>query len=409
MKTTRNTPKVEGENSTDRDGGEWAYGPEGFVFEVGSLCEYLAKVKDGRARRGTRYSLTTMLMLMILGKMSGHDQPEAIADWAKQRTEGLVVMLGLPRARLPHATTYGRVLANSIKPAELDRQLKVYFERQPKVQNAIQICIDGKQIRGTTSDLKVGNTYLLGAYLPEAGVMLFQVEVEDRQGELTLAPRLLKALDLQGKIVTGDALFTQRNLSIQIVRAGGDYVWKVKDNQPKLQAEIHRLFLPQSRPIPGTSMPKMDFRTYTQTNAGHGRIETRTLTTSSLLKGFSNWPYLEQVFKLETTLVSKKSGKTFHTLTYGVTSLSACQATPKQLLSYLVNHWAIEGASHQRRDVTFHEDHCDLRNGLAACIMAILNNTVIALFARAGFTNAAHARRVFDAHPNDAFNALTTA
>lgn len=341
--------------------------------------------------------------------MSGYDQPESIADWAKLRVEALASMLGLKRVAMPDATTYSRVMAASLKPNDLERQINAYFECQTEVKEAIQICIDGKQIRGTAGELKSGNTYLLGAYLPGAGVMLFQMEVGDRQGELTIAPKLLKMLDLQGKIVTGDALFTQRNLSIQIVKAGGDYVWKVKDNQPKLQADIHRLFMPEQKPIPGTSTPKSDFRSVTQTRSKHGRIETRTLTTSSLLKDFSNWPHLEQVFKLETQIVYKKSGKMVYTRAYGVTSLAESKAAPKHILDYVLTHWGIEGGSHQRRDVTFHEDHCDLRRGHAAHIMSILNNTVIGIFSLMGVTNAARARRIFAAKPIPfAFRLLST-
>ena len=295
----------------------------------------MAKVTDGRKARGKRYTLTTILTLLILGKMNGYDQPESIADWAKLRVEELASMLSLKRVAMPDATTYSRVMAASIKPDDLERRIKAYFECQTEVKEALQICIDGKQIRGTVGELKSGNTYLLGAYLPGAGVMLFQMEVGDRQGELTIAPKLLKVLDLQGKIVTGDAMFTQRNLSIQIVKAGGDYVWKVKDNQPKLQADIHRLFMPEQKPIPGCSTPKSDFRSITQTRSKHGRIETRTLTTSSLLKNFSNWPHLEQVFKLETQIIYKKSGKIVHTRAYGVTSLAESKAAPKQILDYV--------------------------------------------------------------------------
>ena len=122
----------------------------------------------------------TILTLLILGKMSGYDQPESIADWAKLRVEELASMLSLKRVAMPDATTYSRVMAASIKPDDLERRIKAYFECQTEVQDAIQICIDGKQIRGTVGELKSGNTYLLGAYLPGAGVMLFQMEVGDR-------------------------------------------------------------------------------------------------------------------------------------------------------------------------------------------------------------------------------------
>ena len=403
MKGQTNQPEIKDENNTR--GGELAYGNEGFVFEVESLCAYLSQVKDGRKARGVRYTLTTILTLLLLGKLCGHDRAEAIADWARLRADGLVEMLGLKRGALPHATTYGRVMTKMIVPADMETQVKAYFESKPDVKAAVQICIDGKQICGTVGELSTGNTYLLGAYLPCAGVMLFQMEVGNREGELTIAPTLLKVLDLQGKLISGDAQFTQRNLSIQIVEAGGDYLWKVKDNQPNLRKDIEHLFAPDQA-IPGFSLPKTDFRTYSQTILSRGRIETRTLTASSLLKTSSNWPYLEQVFKLDTHTVYKNTGEVVTATTYGITSLKPSVASPKLLSDYTLAHWGIEGGSHQRRDVTFHEDHCDLRRGHAAHIMAILNNIAIGLISRAGFTNAAHARRVFDALPARAFQLL---
>lgn len=140
MKQTTQTPEAEGKNSTER--GIPAYSEETILFDVGSVCEHLSRLTDGRKARGKRYTLTTLLVIMLMAKLSG------------------------------------------------------------------------------------------------AGVMLMQIELAAGEGELTVAPRLLRVLDLQGKIVTGDAAFTQRNLSIQIVEAGGDYVWKVKDNQPKLLSDI---------------------------------------------------------------------------------------------------------------------------------------------------------------------------
>ena len=384
-----------------------AYSAEAILFEVGSQCAHFSHLVDGRKARGKRYSLVTMLMLMIVAKLCGQDTPEAMADWAQQRVEALAELLQLKRRTMPHATTFGRVLRKAIQPAAFEQEMQLYFEQQAAVQNAAQRCIDGKQIRGTELVAGEGNVYLLGVFVPGAGVMLMQVEVVTGEGELTRAPQVLKTLDLRGKVVTGDAAFTQRNLSIQIVAAGGDYLWKVKDNQPALLSEITLLFEPPKPALPGFNTPKPDFRTYSQITTGHGRIEKRTLTVSSLLQGSSDWPHLAQVLRVACETTDKKSGEITHFTTYGVSSQS--QASPKTLLHQMRDHWGIEGASHQRRDVTFHEDFCDLRRGHSAHLMAILNNIAIALLTRAGFVNAAHARRVFAARPQDALSLLTTA
>jgi predicted transposase YbfD/YdcC len=344
--------------------------------------------------------LVLLLLLMILAKLAGHDKPEAIADWARLRVEGLVKLLQLKRASMPHATTYGRVIAKAIDPEAFEQEMKGYFAQPAPADpvHHVQVCIDGKQVRGTLAAGGGVNEWLLGAYLPGAGVMLFQVELGQKKGEVTTAPKLLKALDLQGKVVTGDAEFTQRHLSVQIVEAGGEYVWKVKDNQPRLLQEIQDVFITDPA-LPGFSAPANDFRTCTETCCGHGRIERRTLTASSLLKGYSDWPYLEQVFRLECQVTYKKTGQGYTLVTYGVTSLRRDEADARTLAHYVRTHWAIENGAHYRRDVTFHEDGCRLRRKPAIHVMAILNNIALGLIARSGDANAAHARRVYDAHP----------
>src|SRR5262249_12931075 len=151
------------------------------------------------------------------------------------------------------------------------------------------LAIDGKTLRGTIAAGVTHGVHLLAAYLPAEGLVLMQLLVERKENEIAAAPRLLETLDLRGKIVMGDALHTQRELSVQILDAGGQYIWYARDTQAKLHQDIAQLFVPEvtgkgSRPIP------TDFRTATQTDCGHGRIETRRLTTSSLLRDYLDWP-----------------------------------------------------------------------------------------------------------------------
>lgn len=404
MKTTSRPTEMPDEDSTSARA--MAVSEEAFVFDVSSLCAHFSRLQDGRHRRGKRYSLVVMLTLMVLAKLSGHDTPEAMADWARLRAAGLAELLKLKRASMPHAVTYERVLAKAIAPEQLEREMSAFFAQQSSVGQQVHLALDGKQIRGTASGADGGNEYLLGVYVPGADVMLLQMAIPAGQGELTVAPKLLKALDLQGQVVTGDAEFTQRNLSIQIVESHGHYVWKVKDNQAELRQDIQDAF---EVPAPAQApRAQPDVRTYTQHDCGHGRIEQRTITVSSVLKGYSDWPYLEQVFKLDATVTFKKTGQCFSKVTYGVTSLPADHASPRQLLAYLRGHWQIENGSHYRRDVTFKEDGCDLRRRPVAHLMAILNNIATGLIALAGFKNAAHARRVFDARPAQAFALLVS-
>jgi predicted transposase YbfD/YdcC len=232
-----------------------------------------------------------------------------------------------------------------------------------------------------------------------------QVEVGSQENEIVAAPKLVQALDLRGKVVVGDAMHTQRNLSIEIVTRGGDYVWTAKGNQSELQETIAHLFEPE--PVtPGFAPTPTDFKTTRDVNKDHGRLEVRALTASSMLKDYLDWPYLEQVFKLERRFINLKTGEITSQTRYGLTSLSSHQASPEQLAHYVRAYWGIENGLHYRRDVTFKEDRCRLRIGHAARTMATLNNLVLALISRQGYSNVPQARRRFAARPLDALKLI---
>lgn len=106
------------------------------------------------------------------------------------------------------------------------------------------ISIDGKVLRGTIPVGETQGTHLLAAYVPETGVVLMQIEVESKANEIVAAPHLLDYVDLTACVVTGDAVFTQRELCIQIVEAGGQFDLPIKANQKNLQQAIADAFMP---------------------------------------------------------------------------------------------------------------------------------------------------------------------
>ncbi|MBI5348887.1 MAG: ISAs1 family transposase [Chloroflexi bacterium] len=222
---------------------------------------------------------------------------------------------------------------------------------------------------------------------------------------MTAAPELLKALDLQGKIVTGDALHTQRDTSQLIGEADGDYVWIAKENQPHLHGDIAQLFQPE-KCLPATSPVINDLRSVSVAEKNRGRLERRTLTTSSLLAETSDWPHLAQVFRLERVTRNLHTNQVSTKVVHGLTSLTATEATPSRLLEIIRTHWGIESGLHYRRDVTLHEDQLHSTRTALGRVMACLNNLIIGLVSRLSLTNLAQARRQFDAHPDEAFKLL---
>jgi predicted transposase YbfD/YdcC len=359
------------------------------LFDLEKLSQCLQTVPDRRKRRGRRYPLATLLMIGVLAKLAGQDSSRAIAHWARLRKEELSRLFQLKRQAMPHYSTWSRVLGQGVSPEEAEQALSQFFADQKGSQSpkrgSIQVCLDGKTLRGTIPAGHSHGVHLMAASLPE--------QVGEKTNEITTAPTVVQALDLRGVVVTGDAMQAQRELSVQIVEAQGDYVWTAKDNQPELREEIALLFQPQQS-RPGWSAVPMDFCSATSFNKGHGRLEKRTITVSSLLAGYSNFPYLAQVVRVESWAMLT-GGRCRHEIRYGLTSLPASVASPERLLALVRGQWGIENGLHYRRDATMREDHSQLRMGHAPHLLALLNNTVVGLMARQGSTNLAELRREF--------------
>jgi predicted transposase YbfD/YdcC len=292
-----------------------------------NLYHAFSQISDPRSKRGIRYPLAALLTIVTLAKLCGETELRGIAQWAQYRASSLCAAFGLKRAAMPHWTTYSRVL--SLVDSEA-LQLVIQSRLHTAQVEDRQLLLDGKTLRGTIPAGKSQGEHLLSLYAPDRRIVLAQSRVGEKENEIVVAPHLLSQTALQGKIVTGDAMFTQRQLSQQIVDAEGDYVWIVKENQPGLYHMIERLFTPE-HPHPGQGSLHTDFRTATQVGKAHGRRERRRLTTSSLLCTYADWPALQQVFRLERQRQLKGHPATTE-IVYGVTSLDAQAASPATLL-----------------------------------------------------------------------------
>jgi len=148
-------------------------------------------------------------------------------------------------------------------------------------------------------------------------------------------------------------------------------------------------------------------RTVAETlDLGHSRIEQHGLQISNILAGYSDWPGLAQVFRLEWQVILKKIGKVRQEVVAGVTSLTPERADAARLLALVRGQWQIENQSHWVRDVTFNEDRSQVRCGHIPQVMAALRNIVIGLMRSAGHTNMAADCRRFAAQPRAALHLI---
>ncbi len=163
---------------------------------------------------------------------------------------------------------------------------------------------------------------------------------------------LLDAIDIKGRLITADALLTQRKHADYLVQRGAHYHFTAKGNQATLEKDIALLFEKRKTP---------DFCDVSPPD--HGRIETRRIWCSDALNGYVNFPHVGQVFLIERETINKKSGHHSFETAVGLTSQSMAQASPKQVLAANREHWTIENRCHWVIDWNFDEDRSRIRTG----------------------------------------------
>jgi predicted transposase YbfD/YdcC len=365
---------------------------------VQSLATHFAALTDQRKPRGLRYKLTPLLVLVVLAKVCGANHPQEIAQWIEYRAAWLKAALGLEWKRMPHHSTYRRVLQSALDLSQLEAQAGAYLTALAQERSEL-LNMDGKSLRGTIPKGATQGLRLLAVQHTHHNAVASQTALRATENEISAAKRLLKTADLQGTILSGDAIFAQQELSRQVVEGGGDYLWKVKANQGGLLHQIMSLFRHESGSV-------KDLARARSLDKGHGRIEERVLSASSRLADQVEWPYLAQVFTLRHDRLECQTQKRSRQTHYGITSLGPMEADAQRLLELTRAHWAIENGLHRRRDVTFKEDSCRMKSHRAAEALAVCNNLALGLIRHAGWDNVAEARRYYDAYPAQALRLI---
>ena len=399
-------------------------------IEWHSACE---QVNDPRRKQGKRFSITAILLLAMAAILSNHISELAIAEWGAGQSEEVKQALGFEKGVTPHQSTIHR-LFRKLSAEEVEAAFRRIFlhilQKEEEQRGANAVAIDGKAQRGRLK-FEEEHGYPVHAVSlvdHQTGIVLTQGHVEKadvaptsklpgeneqeeqeekkQKSELAVASRLIQHIDWKGKVLTGDALYCQRCLCYALRQAGGDYLFLVKGNQPHLFDDLRLLFAP---PAPakraGEGILRLPEQHAQTTEKGHGRVDIRSIRVSSELKGYSDWPGLEQVFEIRRRWQSK--GAWHEAVRYGVTSLPATIAIPARLLKLKRGHWTIENSLHYVKDVTMGEDkstvHCD--NGPK--IMAALRNTAVSLLRHAGFSTIAARMRYNSTHPQAALEVLS--
>lgn len=384
------------------------------VFEfnptpIHTLCLTLQRVSDPRRAQGTRHPLAIVLLLAILAICCGESSYEAMMDWAVNYQNRLESELPFLAGHTPSKSTFHRVFS-ALDAEELEKILSNWLQTITHLEKHEGIAIDGKAVKNT-------DLYLVSAFAHQAKATLFQQATTGKGKELVIAPQVLSQIDLTDKIVTGDALFTQRNLCKQITKDKGGYVFTVKDNQLTLREGIQSYF---DDPFFRTAYGRRtcDIQTTTTLDAHKGRVEKRTyqVTDNADLLEYLNWPGLTHVFKCTRKVTDKKTGKPSMQIAYGIARLFYLHLDGQvdrqvdrkikasdEVARILRGHWQIENNLHRKRDVVWNEDKSTIRTKSGPQVMSALTNLVTSIFHRGNVKSFPSANRRFRAQTQELF------
>ena len=338
-----------------------------------SFVEHFALLED--PRRTTKgnliYPLAEILFLVMSSVLCGHSDYICIEDFGKQNLAWL-------RRYFPYinGTCSHDVIGKLFQKIDYDCFSMCFtnWARQTYgLTEAELISIDGKRIRGSynTADNKLA-THIVSAYLSASNIAIGQVATEEKSNEITAIPELLDKIDIQGAIVSIDAMGCQKQIAEKIISKKADYLLAVKDNQKDLHSQIKQMF---SLNLPTTS--------HTSTSFGHGRTEKRTatmLTDLSMMSQKEEWKNVSSVLKIETERYIKSSKETTKETRHYICSTAVYNAC--QMNDFVRGHWAIENKLHWHLDVNFGEDASRKRVGNAAKNFNLISKTALAVLLR---------------------------
>ncbi len=377
-----------------------------------ALLQALAQVPDPRSARGVRYPFAAILAVAVCAMLAGARSFVAIGEWVADLPEQARAGLGLT-GRIPGPVTIWRVLI-SVDKAALEAVIGAWIQARLEIADAAVhrprghrarvrrvLAVDGKAMRATRHSAHP--VHLLGVLDHATGVVLAQVDVDEKTNEIPLFSTALDQIsDITDVVITVDAMHAQTAHADYLHGRGAHLLVTVKGNQPTLHAQL--------RALPWNDVPLG----HTSTGRGHGRIETRTLKVVTVPAGLG-FPHAAQAIRVTRTSrpINKDKKKTNgkhrqrRETVYAIVTLTAEQASPAELATWIRGHWSIEVRLHWVRDVTLGEDLHQARTGGGPQVMAALRNLVISLLRLAGHTNIARALRHHARHPDQAISLVT--
>jgi hypothetical protein len=212
-----------------------------------SLWDFLGTIPDPRSSSGRRFSLQSVLGIVIAGILAGRNSIRSIARWAISLTDEDLKLLCISRKKAPTQTTIHEVLSR-LDPQLVEKAFSSWFETFLENKQLVQIAIDGKTLKGSQTH-EYPALHLLAAYCVDIYSVMMQIPVESKKNEILAAKEMLFDIPLEGKFITGDAIFCQKEICNLVLKNKGDYIFIVKNNQKRLIDDIKIVFKKHSFPL----------------------------------------------------------------------------------------------------------------------------------------------------------------
>jgi len=339
---------------------------------------YFDELEDPRSTINQKHPFVSVVVIALMAVLAGASGPTTIAQWAKYKESFLLRVLDLPNG-VPRKDVFRRVLS-LLNPTAFQTcfaaWLQVLREQAAATTEIVQpvYAVDGKTARRSHDRRKaLGALHSVSVWASEFGLSLGQVACADKSNEITAIPELLQLVDVQGAIITIDAMGTQKAIAAQIIEQKADYVLALKGNQEMLHDAVIEYIDRQLE----NDFAGIDVRQHTTTETAHGRNETRCYThlpVPSDLPNADQWRGLKSIGVTISACV--REGKEAIEKRYYLSSLPV---GVKRFARAVRGHWGIENSCHWSLDMTFREDESRIRDRNLRENFAWLNRFLLSL------------------------------
>ena len=326
-----------------------------------NLMDHFATLDDPRRNYGNlRHDFEAVLAIALCGMICGADDWFTIAEFGKAKQTWLETFLDLPNG-IPSHDTFNDIFAK-LEPQQFQECFIAWASSLSDLLPKDVVAIDGKALRGSYDKARSKPAiHMVSAWCAANEICLGQVKTEAKSNEITAIPKLLKMLNLDGALVTIDAMGCQKSIVQDIQDRNADYLLGVKDNQPTLHEAIHERFI---------NAESTDFATDFVSSAvppdaapRHGTAVT--CRVSQNLEGFERltdaWVGLKSLIVIETE-AGLGDQKTRERRLY----ISSRVENAEYFLAATRKHWQIENKLHWVLDVAYREDGARNRIGHSA-------------------------------------------